>query len=194
MDNQQFNQQTQVPQGHTKKCKHCQSDIPKKAKVCSVCHKKQGGIGKWIAIVIVVFILIGALGGGKNETDTSTATNTNTSSNTNVETSTSSEPKEEEKTSFSVGETAMQNDVNVTLVSVTESTGAQYVTPEDGKVFLVCEFEIANNSSSDISVSSMMSFEAYCDDYSILQDILGLQVDEAAGKNQLDGSIAAGKK
>ena len=25
----------------TKKCKHCQSDIPKKAKVCPVCKKKQ---------------------------------------------------------------------------------------------------------------------------------------------------------
>ena len=29
----------------TKKCKYCQSDIPKKAKVCPVCKKKQGGHG-----------------------------------------------------------------------------------------------------------------------------------------------------
>lgn len=39
-----------------------------------------------------------------------------------------------------------------------------------------------------------MNFEAYCDDYSINQDILGLQAPEAEGINQLDGSVAAGKK
>ena len=39
-----------------------------------------------------------------------------------------------------------------------------------------------------------MNFEAYCDDYSLNQDIIGLQTPEAEGKNQLDGSVAAGKK
>ena len=47
----------------TKKCKHCQSDIPKKAKVCPNCRKKQGGILKWIIIVFVVLIIVGATSG-----------------------------------------------------------------------------------------------------------------------------------
>lgn len=29
----------------TKVCKYCKSEIPKKAKVCPNCRKKQGGIG-----------------------------------------------------------------------------------------------------------------------------------------------------
>nr|DAH65798.1 MAG TPA: putative cytoplasmic protein [Caudoviricetes sp.] len=44
--------------GPTKKCKHCQSDIPKKAKVCPVCRKKQGGKLKWIFLVIFILLLL----------------------------------------------------------------------------------------------------------------------------------------
>ena len=44
----------------TKICKHCQSEIPKKAKVCPNCRKKQGGKLKWIIIAIVVIGIIGA--------------------------------------------------------------------------------------------------------------------------------------
>ena len=65
---------------------------------------------------------------------------------------------------------------------------------KNGNEFLILEFDIANNSDADIGISSMMNFEAYCDDYSINQDLLGLQAPEAEGMNQLDGSVAAGKK
>ena len=56
------------------------------------------------------------------------------------------------------------------------------------------EFDIANNSSDDITISSIANFEAYCDDLALNQDLMGLLAPEADGKNQLDGSIAAGKK
>ena len=42
----------------TKICKHCQSEIPKKAKVCPNCRKKQGGKLKLIIIAIVVIGII----------------------------------------------------------------------------------------------------------------------------------------
>lgn len=35
-------------ENEVKKCKHCQSDIPKKAKICPNCRKKQGGKLKFI--------------------------------------------------------------------------------------------------------------------------------------------------
>ncbi|XCP84503.1 hypothetical protein ABXS75_15805 [Roseburia hominis] len=52
----------------TKLCKYCQMEIPKKAKVCPNCKKKQGGKLKWIVIcVIAVFIIAAAAGGGNSE-------------------------------------------------------------------------------------------------------------------------------
>lgn len=75
----------------TKLCKHCQTEIPKKAKVCSNCRKKQGGIGKWIVIAIVVFFIIGAAGGGsdddsKKENNVNQSTNNTTTNNSEKET------------------------------------------------------------------------------------------------------------
>ena len=45
-------------------CKYCQTEIPKKAKVCPQCRKKQGGVGKWIAIVLVILFIFSVGSGG----------------------------------------------------------------------------------------------------------------------------------
>ena len=95
---------------------------------------------------------------------------------------------------LTVGDSATQDDVTVTLLSVEESYGNDYITPEPGNLFLALEFEIENNSSSDLTISSYWDFEAYCDDYYCDQDISGLFVDEISSKGQLDGDVAAGKK
>lgn len=53
-------------ENETKLCKHCKTPIPKDAKVCPNCRKKQGGVGKWIIIgVIVVILLVALFGGGR---------------------------------------------------------------------------------------------------------------------------------
>ena len=52
---------------NTKVCKHCQTEIPKKAKVCPQCRKKQGGIMKWVLLVLVAAGFLGALAGGEGE-------------------------------------------------------------------------------------------------------------------------------
>lgn len=53
----------------TKICKHCQTEIPKKAKVCPQCRRKvKGGKLKWILIILfVLFALIMVLGGESYE-------------------------------------------------------------------------------------------------------------------------------
>lgn len=45
-----------------KKCKHCQSEIDDKAKICPNCKKKQGGVGKTILIVVGVIVALGIIG------------------------------------------------------------------------------------------------------------------------------------
>lgn len=176
--------------GETKKCKHCQTEIDKKAKVCPNCRRKQGGKAKFIILgIIVIIVIVAALNGtddGPKKVENTDGTKQASTDKANTTT------PEAEVTTFKVGETASLKDVLVTLNGVTESEGSDFNMPSDGNVFLLCEFTIENNSSKDIAVSSIMSFEAYVDDFSINQSITGLL--EKGDKNQLDGSVAAGKK
>lgn len=154
---------------------------------------------------MVVFLLAGALAlsitacGGDSGSSSNDAPKTEASEDAAAEEKNSEEQEEaakepEAKTEFGIGETAEQNGIQVTLVSAAESSGTEYIAPEEGNIFLILEFEIANNSEDDITISSIANFEAYCDDYSTSQDIFGIQAPEAEGKSQLDGSVAAGKK
>lgn len=93
---------------------------------------------------------------------------------------------------FKLGDSVELNDIVVTFVGISKSTGSTYNKPEDGKVFILCEFEIVNNSKEDLAVSSMMSFEAYYDDYSC--DLSFGALMEKGNKTQLDGTVAPGKK
>lgn len=178
----------------TKKCKHCQSEIDKKANVCPVCKKKQGGILKFIIIGVIVVVILGALlnGGDEDKEPKKVTDNENKDDANNTSQPTVTEKPAPEDITFTVGETAQLNDINVTFVSVNKSKGSDYNKPSDGKIFVLAEFEIENNSDKEISISSMMSFEAYSDSYSTSLSLSALI--EKGDKNQLDGTIAAGKK
>ncbi len=156
--------------------------------------KRKGGILKWIIIILIVLGVIGAVSGEKYDDKVKDVTSNTKEENDEQNNYEDASKDEEEKTEFYLGEIAEQKGVQIALVNVYESFGSDFITPNDGNIFLVCEFDIANNSEKDIHISSVMNFEAYCDDYSLNQDILGLQVPEANGKKQLDGSVAAGKK
>lgn len=170
-----------------KKCKHCQSDIPKKAKVCPQCGKKQGGALKWIIIAIVAIAIIGAASGGEDEPKKVESNNAETSISTDVAVAETVATPEE----FTVGDTVEFKDVKVTLNSIKENTGSQFNKPTDGNVFLLVDFTIENNSSEELNVSSMMCFEAYQDGYSTSMSLSALIEKEGA---QLDGTVAPGKK
>lgn len=163
------------------KCKTCGADIAKSAKVCPACGAKQKK--PVVLIVIAVFIAIGiigtALGGNSPEKVGDTDAKGGNGSTA------------PQKTEFAVGDVVSLKDIEVTFVSCTQSNGEGFYTPDSGNVFLFCEFSIENKSSKDISISSIMSFEAYVDDYSTNMSMTGTL---AADKGQLDGTVASGKK
>ena len=97
-----------------------------------------------------------------------------------------------EQTVFTVGDAVELNGVKTTLLSAEEYPGKQYMMPTDGNVFLVCQFEIENDSSAEITVSSMVSFNAYCDDYSVNLSVTGEMLEDSW--KTLDGTVAPGKK
>ena len=172
-----------------KQCKHCKSEIPYDAKVCPVCRKKQGAPGCLIVVlVVVVLMVIAALaGGGESNTPQKVESTSGTS-----QAASQSSGAPPEQTVFTVGDTVELNGVKTTLLSAEEYPGKQYMMPTDGNVFLVCQFEIENDSSEEINVSSMVSFNAYCDDYSVSLSITGEMLEDSW--KSLDGTVAPGKK
>lgn len=162
-------------------CKTCGAEIAKSAKVCPNCGakiKKHKALG----IVLTVFgvlILIGALSGG-NSGPEKVGDDPNSTGVQN-----------EMSGKFKVGEIVKLNDVYVTLVGVEISKGANFLTPSSGNVFAICEFEIDNQSSKELAISSLLCFEAYADDYAVNLSVSAMG---ATDKTQLDGKIAAGKK
>ena len=181
-------------------CKYCGKEIEDTATFCPACGKPVNGpaevTGKVekatkkkkkhpilgaVILILAVFLIIAAIGGGGDEPKKVGEA----SSNANA----ASTPTE--KTKFTVGDKVELNDIVVNLVNVTENTGSTYNQPSDGNVFVLFEFNIENNSSKDIAISSIMCFEAYADDYVVN---MSLSAQLTTDKNQLDGTIAAGKK
>lgn len=150
-----------------KTCKTCGASVAKSAKVCPACGAKLK-IKHPILFVIGLFILMTAfmdiIAGEPEET--------------NVQ--------------YAVGEMADINNVSVTLVDVSEDKGSTYNKPTKGNIFVICEFEIANNSEKEITISTLLSFKSYCDDYACNFSLTALL--EKENKNQLDGIVAPGKK
>jgi RNA polymerase subunit RPABC4/transcription elongation factor Spt4 len=165
-------------------CKACGTEIPKAAKFCPTCGAKNKSNKPILGILIIavcVVVIIAAFSGGddgpkKVVNDITDKTGT----------------EQAVQTKFGVGDRVELKNIVVTLKSVTESKGSKYIKPNDGNVFVLCEFDIENNSSEDIYVSSMLSFQTYYDGYTTPISFTALL--EKGGKNQLDGAVAAGKK
>lgn len=180
----------------TKLCKHCKTEIPYGAKVCPNCRKKQkpGGCLTAIVIFIALVLLISCFGGGDKtsttEKSSETVAKSITEKETVVEETTIVETTAEEVAVFGVGDTvAVDDGIEMTILEASEyKSDNQFISPADGKIFYKVDVEISNNSGSDTSVSSMLSFEAYEDDYSI-DESFASGIDDI-----LSGDIASGKK
>lgn len=165
-------------------CKTCGAEIAKSAKACPNCgakNKKHTALG--IILIIVAVLVVAVAVGSGNENPQKVVEGGQTGKIV--------DSSAQEDNIFSVGDKVSLGDVAVTLVNVSENEGGNYMTPSDGNVFIVCEFTIENNSSKDIAVSSMLSFDAYVDEYATN---LSLSAMLSTNQTQLDGTIASGKK
>lgn len=170
-----------------KNCKVCGAEVAKSASVCPHCGAKLKK-GHPVLIGILIFLAVAVIIGTSGSDDEPKKVETSAPAQGEMAT----ETRTDDKTVFYVGETAELKGVQVTLVNVTESEGSAYNTPTEGNEFVLCEFEIVNDSDKEIAISSLVSFEAYCDDYTCTFSLGALM--EKNDKNQLDGTVAAGKK
>lgn len=193
----------------TKVCKYCKTEIPKDAKVCPNCRKKQGGIGKWIVIAVIVVVLIAAMSGGSedknknpqkvgedkvttsdtnNTVDASNTTDTKSAADTDAASSDKETETEEVSNVFQVGDVVETRDFKITFVSagVYESDN-EFLQPKDGYEYWQFEFKFENISDTDQSVSSMLNWECYADNSKADQTWIG-------DDNGLDASLSAGRE
>lgn len=167
----------------TKLCKHCKTEIPKDAKICPNCRKKQGGKLKWVFIVLAVIVVIGIASGGGDDEDKVKKTG---------EVASNEEPgkedKQEDKSNiFQVGDIVETDNLKITFVSAEQYTEEnEFLQPKDGYEYWRFEFKFENISKSDQSVSSMMDWECYADNSKVDQSWIG-------GDNGLDATLSSGR-
>ena len=91
-----------------------------------------------------------------------------------------------------IGDTFEADGVSITLLSVQEVADTMALPPAEGNIYILVEFEIVNNSDEDISISSVVSFEAYVDDYATPMSSRAIVVADVT--DTLDGNVAMGKR
>lgn len=111
----------------TKICKHCQTEIPKKAKVCPQCRKKQGGKLKWIIVAVVVIAIIGAAAGGGDD-DSKQSSESSTEKQASAKTKTEKKEAKEEEISYTpYSVSQMMNDLDDNALNAENTYNGQYV-------------------------------------------------------------------
>lgn len=155
---------------------------------------KKGGCLKFIIIGIII-LLLGAAGlffGKDIIKEKFFKAETSADAKNDKKDSEDSASADSDKNHYSLGDTAEIDDFQITFKNTSTSSGNETIIPGDGKAFLICELQITNNSNKEISISSLMDIEAYCDDYLVSEDLSGLSLPEAEGKNEFNGSVAPG--
>lgn len=170
----------------TKICKHCQTEIPKKAKVCPQCRKKQGGIGKWIVVGILVLGLFGScFGSSDEESESNNVVNNSGNIEANNQNNTAISTEIVVDNVFEVGEFLETDYLKISYLSCEEyKTDNQFMQPDEGYTYYRLEFEFENIGETDQYISSW-DFTGYADGYSVEQTYFD---------DDLAATLSAGKK
>lgn len=169
-------------------------------------EKKKGSCLKTIIIVIVAFFLficfIGFLAGDDESTTARTEETEKTTTEAETNQAENAAPKndagkteiadtidesEEPSNEFHVGDVVETSDSKITFISAKiYQSDNEFIVPEDGNVFYRFEFEFENTGSSDLAISSLISWNCYADGYAMNQSWIGDDV--------LDATISPGRK
>ncbi|MCH5344140.1 MAG: DUF4190 and DUF4352 domain-containing protein [Acetatifactor sp.] len=157
-----------------------------------------------IAIVIFIFVIVvAALGSGSDDDGAQkvgTVEQNNDSKQEDVrqeevspeetkqEETSREEASQESEDGFIVGDVVETSDLRISFFSAGEYVeDNQFLQPSEGNVYYRMEFEIENLSNSDKSISSLVGWNCYADDYAVSQSWM-------VGDDGLDASLSSGKK
>lgn len=141
---------------------------------------------RWWFWVIIVLVALAAIGGMTSNNNDGVVLN-----KSNIENFTNS-AKAPETTTYTVGDIITTNYyiLEVNEINILD-TNNYFITPDEGKEFVEIILTLTNTSNEEMSISSMLCFDAYVDDYAMDEDLSALV---ASDLNTMDGTVAAGKK
>ena len=161
----------------TKKCKYCMTEIPKKAKVCPQCGRKQGGIVKWIIIGVIILGVIGSIAGGGDDEKKSKIDNSGESTTETASQKDEAEVKEEDlsteeessgEETVKVGGSFEDNGLKFTVDGADlayEITDDEYgfYTLDEGFHYVKVDFSFENTGDKGDKYVSIYDFDCYAD-------------------------------
>lgn len=163
----------------TKICKYCKTEIPKDAKICPNCRKKQKGkLGIVLAVVVVLLVIGAVVGGGSNDEKKAKIDNSGASTSkksTSTDKAKKNATKDKEDGVVKVGGSFEDNGLKFSVNSaemdykVKDQYGVYKL--DDGLVYLAVDFTFENTGDSDKYVS-IYDFKCYADNKSCEQQFV----------------------
>ncbi|MCQ2441072.1 MAG: DUF4352 domain-containing protein [Clostridia bacterium] len=93
---------------------------------------------------------------------------------------------------FLINKTSDNFNINTTFSAIYLSNGTKNSSPKEENEFLICEFDIGNNTGYDLEINSLRNFVAYCDNYQYNASIISF--DDHSQYYYIDGNLASGKR
>ncbi len=183
----------------TKLCRYCKMEIPRGAKICPHCRKKQKkGKLKWILLAVIALFIYAAVSEDTEEKSgtkkigevsqpNSVSEEDSTAAVYETENASDADREEaEEDTVYHVGDILLDGSLKIVYMSSGEYTeDNEYMQAAEGNKFIYIQLAFINTSEKSDASVSMYSFEGYADGYSV--DMY------YGGEDTLSSTLSAGR-